>query len=66
MDLDGRFDAVELNVNNLVSCGGNLQDVWDVLILGAKLVRFQHWLRERDRLRRLSMSTRRRSTFFME
>ena len=37
MDLDGRFDAVEVNVNNLVSCGGNLQDVWDVLILGANL-----------------------------
>ena len=38
MDLDGRFDAVELNVKNLVSCGGNLQqDVWHVLILGAKL-----------------------------
>ena len=53
MDLGGRFDAVELNVNNLVSCGGNLQDVWDVLILGAKLGKISALIaRERDLLRR--------------
>ena len=36
MDLDGWFDAVELNVNNLVSCGGNLQDGLGCLDFGGE------------------------------
>ena len=35
--LEGRYDAVLFNVNWLISCGGHPDDVWKVMVLGARL-----------------------------